>query len=74
MSAFWVLYQWAKRGERVVLVKENFCHGDPFLLSPDGAFELGRRELMVELWNPATKYVECIICIDPYPDGWPWPS
>lgn len=63
MFAFWVLYLWAKRGERVVLAKEDFYLGEPLLLTPDGAFVLGKHELMAELSNPGTKYVEHVPCI-----------
>jgi hypothetical protein len=58
MFGFLVLYWWAKRGERVVFVKENFDLGAPFLLSPDGVAKLNEDQLSAELWNPATKYVQ----------------
>jgi hypothetical protein len=61
MFGFLVLYWWAKRGERVVFVKENFDLGAPFLLSPDGVAKLNEDQLSAELWNPATKYVQCSV-------------
>ena len=69
MFAFWVLYQWARDGERVVLVKKHFFFGAPFLLSPDEVVKLSEDELVRELSDPATKYVACVICIDLYPQG-----
>lgn len=61
MFGFLVLYWWAKRGERVVFVKENFDLCAPFLLSPDGIAKLDEDQLSAELWNPATKYVQCSV-------------
>lgn len=61
MFGFLVLYWWARRGERVVLVKENFYHGAPFLLSPDGVAKLDEDQLDVELGNTTTKYVQCSV-------------
>jgi hypothetical protein len=61
MFGFLVLYWWAKRGERVVFVKENFYHGAPFLLSPDGVAKLDEDQLDVELGNTTTKYVQCSV-------------
>lgn len=57
MFGFLALYWWAKRGERVVFVKENFYHGAPFLLSPDGVAKLDDDQLDVELSKTTTKYV-----------------
>jgi hypothetical protein len=51
-----LLHQWAKQGQRVIVVKRGDCP-TPTLLTADGAYELDRVALRVELDNPDVRYV-----------------
>ena len=55
MFGFWLLYQWACRGERVVLQKGLFEQETPFLLCSDGVFRLSIEQYSQELANGQTK-------------------
>ena len=55
MFAYWLLYQWACRGERVVLCKGQLENEAPFLLCSDGVFKLTIEQYDKELRKPETK-------------------